>query len=83
MKRPKDRKRKVISCKWLYKVKSRMTEEEPMRHKAHLVARGFSQKEGIDYHDVFALVVKHVLTHTLMSLMVNLDQELEEMDVKT
>lgn len=60
-----------------------MTEEEPMRHKAHLVARGFSQKGGIDYHDVFALVVKHVLTHTLMSLVVNLDQELEEMDVKT
>lgn len=80
VKRPKDR--KVISCKWLYKLKPGMTEEDPKRHKARLVARGFTQKEGIDYHEVFAPVVKHVSIRTLLSLVVNLDLELEQMDVK-
>ena len=81
MKRTKDR--KVISCKWLYKIKLGITEEDPKRHKARLVARSFTQKEGIDYHEVFAPVVKHVSIRTLLSLVVNLDLELEQMDVKT
>lgn len=81
VRRPQDR--KVISCKWLYKIKPGITEEEPERPKARLVARGFTQKEGIDYHEVFAPVVKHVSIRTLLSLVVNLDLELEQMDVKT
>ena len=81
VKRPKDR--KVISCRWLYKIKPGITEEEPERHKASLVARGFTQMEGIDYHEVFAPVVKHVSIRVLLSLVVNLDPELEQMDVKT
>ena len=81
VKRPKDR--KVISCKRLYKIKPGITEEEPKRHKARLVARGFTQKEGIYYHEVFAPVVKHVSIRVLLSLVVNLDPELEQMDVKT
>ena len=48
-----------------------------------LVARGFTQKEGIDYQEVFAHVVKHVSIRMLLSLVVNRDLELEQMDVKT
>lgn len=81
VKRPKDR--KVISNKWLYKIKPGIEGQEPERYKSRLVARGFTQKEGIDYHEVFAPVVKHVSIRTLLSLVVNLDLELEQMDVKT
>ena len=81
VKRPKER--KVISCKWLYKIKPGVPRQAPERHKSRLAARGFSQKEGIDYHEVFAPVVKHVYIRTLLSLVVNLDLELEKMDVKT
>ena len=28
------------------------------KHKARLIAKGYSQKEGIDYEDTFALVAK-------------------------
>ncbi|WZY88109.1 hypothetical protein YC2023_044844 [Brassica napus] len=81
VKRPKDR--KVISCKWLYKIKPGVPGQAPERHKSRLVARGFSQKEGIDYHEVFAPVVKHVSIRTLLSLVVNMDLKLEQMDIKT
>ena len=52
-----------------------------------LVARGFTQKEGIDYQEVFAPVVKHVSMEIwrrmLLPLVVNQNLELEQMDVKT
>lgn len=79
--RPKDQ--KVISCRWLYKKKPGIPGVEPERFKARLVARGFSQIEGIDYQEVFAPVVKHVSIRILMSLVVKEDMELEQMDVKT
>ena len=41
--------RKIISCRWLYKVKLGIEGLEPERHKARLVSQGFTQKEGIDY----------------------------------
>lgn len=74
---------KVISCRWLYVKKPGIPGVEPERYKARLVARGFTQREGIDYQEVFAPVVKHVSIRILMSAVVNEDLELEQMDVKT
>ena len=37
------RNRNLVSCKWIFKVKS------SSRYKARLVARGFSQEYGLDY----------------------------------
>ena len=79
--RPKGK--KVISCRWLYKKKPGISGVEPERYKSRLVARGCTQKEGIDYQEVFAPVVKHVSIRILMSVVVNQDLELEQMDVKT
>ena len=75
--------RKIISCRWLFKIMPGVEGVEPERHKVRLVARGFTQKEGIDYQEVFAHVVKHVSIRMLLSLVVNRDLELEQMDVKT
>lgn len=79
--KPKDR--KIISCRWLFKIKSGVTDQEPHRYKALLVARDFSQREGIDYDEVFSPVVKHVSTRSLLSIVVDQALELEQMDVKT
>lgn len=79
--RPKDQ--KVISYRWLYKKKLGIPGVEPERYKARLVARGFTQRKGIDYDEVFAPVVKHVSIRILMSVVVQDDLELEQMDVKT
>ncbi|XP_052185243.1 uncharacterized protein LOC127796879 [Diospyros lotus] len=55
--KPKDQ--KVIGCKWIFKRKPGIPSVEPARFKARVVAKGFSQREGIDYYKVFCPVVKH------------------------
>jgi len=74
---------KVISCRWLFKLKPGIPGVEAQRYKARLVARGFTQQKGIDYEEVFAPVVKHISIRILMSAVVKDDMELEQMDVKT
>lgn len=47
------------------------------------MVKRFSHIEGINYNEVFTLVVKHDSTRILLSAVVNFDMDLEEMDVKT
>ncbi|GKB23082.1 transposable element [Tanacetum coccineum] len=54
-----------------------------VRFKACLVAKGYSQKEGIDYNEIFSLVVRHTSIRVLLSLVAHHDLELEQLDVKT
>ena len=48
-----------------------------------LVAEGYSQVEGIDFHEIFSRVVKIVFIHNVLALTALLDLELEQLDVKT
>ncbi|XP_015111352.1 uncharacterized protein LOC107037352 [Diachasma alloeum] len=56
-----------IGSKWVFRTKT-TPDGGPARHKARLVAQGFSQKYGIDYDEVFAPVVKASTVRTLLSL---------------
>lgn len=79
--KPKDQ--KTVGSKWIFKFKPGIPGVEEPRYKGRLVAKGFSQKECIDYNEIFSPVVKHVSIRLMLSIVVNRDYELEQLDVKT
>lgn len=46
----------IVGSKWIYKIKKN-SDGSIARHKAWLVAQGFSQEPGCDFGDTFSLVV--------------------------
>ena len=56
-----------ISLKWVYKVKWD-EHDAVVKHKARLVARGFVQREGIDFEEFFAPVARMESVRLLLAL---------------
>jgi len=52
------------------------------QYKAMLVAKGYSQKEGIDYNEILSPVVKHTSIRLLLTIRAQDDLELEQLDMK-
>ena len=55
---PRPEGKSVVTSKWIYKIKH-ATDGSVEKFKAIFVARGFTQKEGINYEETFALVAKY------------------------
>ena len=53
------------------------------KYKARFIARGFTQKEGIDYDETFAPVSRYTTIRTIISLAAVFGWKLHQMDVKT
>ena len=47
---------KALKNKWVFKLKN--DDERLLKYKARLVVKGFGQKQGIDFDEIFSLVVK-------------------------
>lgn len=75
-------KQKVIDSKWVFKIKYK-PDGSIERFKARLVARGFMQREGVDYGDTFAPVVKCETLRFLISYATQHELEMDQMDVET
>ena len=71
-----------ISLKWVYKVK-RDEQGAIVKHKARLVARGFVQREGIDFEEVFAPVARMESVRLLLALAAAKDWRVHHLDVKS
>ena len=78
--RPKGR--KVLKNKWVYKIKQEDGNPKP-RYKARLVVKGFGQKQGVDYDEIFSPVVKMTSIRVILGLAATMDLEIEQLDVKT
>ena len=59
--------KKTIGVKWVYKLKKN-AKWDLERYKAWLVVKGYSQRQGIDYDEVFALVAHLEILRLLISL---------------
>jgi len=77
------KKHKAVGYKWIFKKKEGIPGIKRPRFKARLVAKGFTQVEGIDYNEIFLLVVKHCSTRIMLGLVNQYDLKLEQLDVKT
>ncbi|RDX81975.1 hypothetical protein CR513_37285, partial [Mucuna pruriens] len=72
---------KVIGCKWIFKTK-KDSQENIERHKERLVAKGFTQREGIDYTKTFFPVSEKDSLLVILILVAHFDFELHQMNVK-
>ena len=74
--------KRAISARWVYKRKLG-PDGEILKHKARLVARGFQQREGINFNETFSGVVKPGSYRILFALTAILGWVSHQMDVKT
>jgi len=60
----------LVESKWVYKLKYQ-SDGYVKRYKVHLIAQGFYQQAGIDYHETFYPIVKPTIVHLILSLVVS------------
>ena len=71
---------KKVGCKLVFKIKRDSTCNIE-RHKARIVAKDFTQKNDIDYKEIFSPVSRKDSLRIIMALVSGV--ELHQMDVKT
>nr|GEX15050.1 hypothetical protein [Tanacetum cinerariifolium] len=72
----------VINMKWLWKNK-RDEENTVIRNKSHLVAKGYAQKEGVDFEESFAPVARLEAVRLFIAYAAHKSFSVYQMDVKT
>ena len=72
---------KSIKSRWIFTRK--LTTDGQMRYKARFVAKGFSQRYGIDYDDTYASVLAHTSLRLLVCIAVNKNWIIHQKDFKT
>jgi hypothetical protein len=72
--------RKAIGSKWVFKVK-RNPDGTVKCYKAHLVAKGFGQRPGVNFDEMFAPTTKWAALHAILTLATLKNLELESIDI--
>ncbi|XP_006458389.1 hypothetical protein AGABI2DRAFT_58655, partial [Agaricus bisporus var. bisporus H97] len=67
---------KTVKNRWVFNIKS------DGRKRARLVAKGFSQIEGIDFNELFSPVVRYETARLIFGVAALEDWEIESVDVK-
>ena len=71
----------VVGSKWVFKNKFKKNGTLD-RHKARLVAQGYTQIPGLDFGETFSPVIKHTTIRVILSLAVTKKWVMRQLDVK-
>ncbi|GKC86743.1 zinc finger, CCHC-type containing protein [Tanacetum coccineum] len=74
--------RKAIDLKWVYKVK-RDPSRKTSKYKARVVVKGYVQKRGVDYDEVFAPVARIETVRVILALAGSNGWRVHHLDVKS
>ena len=72
---------KPIGLKWVFKIK-RYQNNQIMKYKAQLVAKGYAQRQGKDYDEVFAPVARIETIQIILAISVQFGWLAYHLDVK-
>ncbi|GKB96584.1 retrovirus-related pol polyprotein from transposon TNT 1-94 [Tanacetum coccineum] len=72
----------AIGSKWVFKNK-KDEDGTTTKNKARLVAQGYSQEEGIDYDETFALVARMEAIRIFLAFTTYMNFKVNQMDVKS
>ena len=73
---------RILLLMWIYKIKH-VVDGSIEKYKARFVARGVSQKEGIDYEETFATVARYTSIKLVLALAIVMKWKIHQMDVNT
>ena len=72
--------KKVLHNKWVYRIKNE--HDSSKRYSARLAVKGFQQKKGIDYLEIFSPVVKMSIIRLVLGMVVAENLHIEQLNVK-
>ncbi|KAK1359193.1 hypothetical protein POM88_043667 [Heracleum sosnowskyi] len=79
---PRPKNRSIVGTKWIFKNKTD-SDGVIIRNKAKLVAKGYSQQEGIDYDETFAPVARLEAIRIFLAYAAHKKFKVFQMDVKS
>ena len=72
--------KKALHNKWVYRIKNE--HDGSKRYKTRLVVKGFQQKKGINYSEIFSPVVKMSIIKLVLGMVAAENLYIEQLDVK-
>ena len=73
--------RSPIGCKWIFRIKQNL-DGCIQKYKARLVAKSFHQRAGLDYDEVFSLVVKPASIRLILFITLSKGWSIRQFDFK-
>jgi hypothetical protein len=74
--------KRAIGSRWVFKIK-RKADGSIDKYKGRIVAKGYAQREGVDYTETFAPTARFGALRTVIALAAMEDWELESVDIST